>query len=97
MATIAYNPRSRIAPPMHWPLPDWDFSSSPQGPEWQVLADRFKAIWRQLLSAESFRRVALAAEELTYSRVPPRRSYTVPVRYEFRGRGKPLPYPLDEE
>jgi hypothetical protein len=32
-----------------------------------------------------------------YHPVPPKRSFTISVRYEYRGRGTPLPYPLDSE
>jgi hypothetical protein len=35
-------------------------------------------------------------EDLTYDFVPPKKSVTLSVRYRIRGRGKPLPYPLDE-
>jgi hypothetical protein len=31
------------------------------------------------------------------NRVPPKRTYTIRVRYKFAGRGKPLPYLEDEE
>lgn len=31
------------------------------------------------------------------NRVPPKRSYTMRVKYEFVGRGKPRPYPLENE
>jgi hypothetical protein len=37
-----------------------------------------------------------AAEELTYDPVPPKKTITVSVRYRIGGRGRPLPYPLDE-
>lgn len=36
-------------------------------------------------------------EELVYDLVPPKKSVIVSVRYRIRGRGQPLPYPLDEE
>lgn len=36
-------------------------------------------------------------EELVYDFVPPTQTVTVSVRYCIRGRGQPLPYPLDEE
>lgn len=35
-------------------------------------------------------------EDLTYESVPPKKSFTLSVRYRIRGRGKPLPYPLDD-
>jgi hypothetical protein len=36
-------------------------------------------------------------EELNYDPVPPQKTVTVSVRYRIGGRGRPLPYPLDEE
>ncbi len=36
-------------------------------------------------------------EKLAYDFVPPKQIVTVSVRYRIRGRGQPLPYPLDEE
>jgi hypothetical protein len=37
------------------------------------------------------------AEERNYDPIPPKKSITVSVRYRLKGRGKPLPYSLDEE
>ncbi|MHB1423837.1 MAG: hypothetical protein ACYC3I_11705 [Gemmataceae bacterium] len=34
-------------------------------------------------------------EELNYDPIPPKRTVMVSVRYRIRGRGQPLPYPLD--
>lgn len=34
---------------------------------------------------------------MTYQSVPPKRTYTVPVRYVLRGRGAPLRYPVEHE
>lgn len=31
------------------------------------------------------------------NRVPPKRTYTTHVRYNFVGRGKPRPFPLEDE
>jgi len=36
------------------------------------------------------------AEDFHYDSVPPRKTVTVTMRYSIRGRGQPLPYPLDE-
>jgi hypothetical protein len=36
------------------------------------------------------------AEDLSYDCVPSKKAITVSVRYRIRGRGQPLPYPLDE-
>lgn len=36
-------------------------------------------------------------EELRFDCVPPKKTVTVSVRYRISGRGRPLPYPLDEE
>jgi len=32
-----------------------------------------------------------------YRPMPPNRSFTVRVRYHFKGRGKPREYPLDDD
>jgi hypothetical protein len=37
------------------------------------------------------------AEEIQYNPIPPRRVITISVQYVLQGRGKPLPYELDEE
>ena len=34
--------------------------------------------------------------DVKYLSVPPKKSVTVSVRYQLRGRGLPLPYQLDE-
>lgn len=39
----------------------------------------------------------LEDEDYNYNPVPPRRVVTYKVRIKVIGRGKPLPYPLDEE
>lgn len=31
-----------------------------------------------------------------YNPIPPKRSERVTMRAQFKGRGKPLPYPIDE-
>lgn len=36
-------------------------------------------------------------ESIEYHPGPPRRSFEVPIQYQFEGRGEPLPYELDEE
>lgn len=36
-------------------------------------------------------------QDLSYRSLPPKRSFTSSVRYHLRGRGEPLPYPLDDE
>ena len=35
-------------------------------------------------------------DELTYDPVPPKKVFTVRVKYRFVGRMKPMPYQLDE-
>ncbi|MDB9512340.1 hypothetical protein PN499_14200 [Kamptonema animale CS-326] len=35
--------------------------------------------------------------EFTYRPVPPNRSFTVRMRCQFKGRGEPRKYPLDDE
>jgi hypothetical protein len=36
------------------------------------------------------------AEDVRYDPIPPKKTVTVSVPYRIRGRGQPLPYPLDE-
>ena len=36
-------------------------------------------------------------QDLSYRSLPPKRSFTASVRYHLRGRGEPLPYPLNDE
>jgi hypothetical protein len=36
-------------------------------------------------------------EGLAYFPIPPRKTVRLSVAYRIRGRGQPLPYPLDEE
>ena len=36
------------------------------------------------------------AEEVKYAPIPPKKTVTISVHYRIRGRGQPLPYPLDE-
>lgn len=35
--------------------------------------------------------------EISYAPVPPKRTVQVRMRFQFKGRGKPLPYRIDEE
>lgn len=39
----------------------------------------------------------LLAELENYKSPPPKRVFTIKVRYRFVGKGKPTPYPLDED
>ena len=39
----------------------------------------------------------LDQEEIDYQPMPPSRTFSVPTRYVFRGKGKPLPYNYDSE
>jgi len=42
-------------------------------------------------------RILIKTDEIDYNPVPPKRSEQVTMRAQFRGRGKPLPYSMDEE
>jgi hypothetical protein len=37
------------------------------------------------------------AKQLDYGPVPPRKTVAISVRCLIRGRGRPMPYPLDED
>ena len=45
---------------------------------------------RQLATTENI-------QEIDYKPVPPKRTFTVRVRYQFKGRIEPQPYQLDDE
>ncbi len=38
-----------------------------------------------------------AYETMSYQAMPPNRTFTIPIRYQLRGRGEPLPYQIDDE
>lgn len=82
-----------------------------QSQEAQKLLNLTEAIWQHLTGTqrllESLEKStaidqpllesAEDSREISYRPVPPNRSFTVRVRYNFKGRGEPLPYPLDDE
>src|SRR5437870_4311932 len=65
------------------------------GRELDRLAEQVVEYWSE--SCELLHVLRSISEEISYRSIPPKRSYTVSVRYHLRGRGEPLSYPLNYE
>lgn len=65
--------------------------------ERQKLVEVTEQIWKALTVSEKELDTLAEEEEIQYNPVPPKRTFTTKVRYQFRGRMKPQPYPLDDE
>lgn len=68
-----------------------------QSPERRKLAEFKDEIWRTLTLLERQLATSENNQERSYSPVPPKRTFTVRVRYQFKGRIEPQPYRLDDE
>ncbi len=69
-----------------------------QSPERQQLTEVTEVILLEYLRAIQGVLDSLEyRSEISYNPIPPKRSFTVRMRCQFKGRGKPLPYPLDDE
>ena len=66
-----------------------------QSLERQKLAEITETIWQHLTPVEQLLESHTSIDEISYRPMPPNRSFTVRVRYQDKGRGKPLPYLLD--
>jgi hypothetical protein len=66
-----------------------------QSLERQKLAEITETIWQNLTPVEQLLESQTSINEFSYRPVPPKRSFTVRVRYQDQGRGKPLTYSLD--
>ena len=66
-----------------------------QSLEGQKLAEITETIWQHLTTVEQLLESHTSIDEISYRPMPPKRSFTVRVHYQDKGRGKPLPYSLD--
>ncbi|HEY9871928.1 MAG TPA: hypothetical protein V6D12_00715 [Candidatus Obscuribacterales bacterium] len=66
-----------------------------QSLEGQKLAEITETIWQHLTAVEQLLESYTSIDEISYRPMPPKRSFTVRVRYQDKGRGEPLPYSLD--
>lgn len=91
------------------PLLNYNVSSSPkllvlpkttlqlQSPEGRQIAELASELRHSLTVIRQYLEQIDNTGETDYNPVPPRRSELVTMRAQFVGRGKPLPYPMDEE
>ena len=79
-----------------------------QGAEGQSVDAIIASILRTLTASRQWQDAAAFQESdpdvadetldvFSLNRVPPKRTYTMRVKYKFIGRGQPRPYPLDDE
>ncbi|MCU0551857.1 MAG: hypothetical protein MUC48_21165 [Leptolyngbya sp. Prado105] len=68
-----------------------------QSQERQKLAEVTEEIWQTLTTSEKELDNLAEDQEIQYNPVPPKRTFTVKVRYRFNGRMKPQSYSLDDE
>ncbi|VXD11155.1 conserved hypothetical protein [Planktothrix serta PCC 8927] len=73
------------------------FSSAFHSLEHRKIAKFTDEIWRALTPSERQLTTPENIQEIDYKPVPPKRTFTVRVRYQFKGRIEPLPYQLDDE
>ena len=66
-----------------------------QSLERQKLAEITETIWQHLTPVEQLLESQTSIDEISYRPMPPKRSFTVRVRYQDKGRGEPLTYSLD--
>lgn len=72
-------------------------TSQLQSPEGRKIAELADEILHNLTVIKEYLESLENTGEIDYNAVPPKRSERVSMRAQFKGRGKPLPYPLDEE
>jgi hypothetical protein len=63
----------------------------------QKIAKFTQEIWKKLTPSEREIITSDNIQEIDYNPVPPKRTFTVRVRYQFKGRIEPQPYQLDDE
>lgn len=78
----------------------WDLTGRPphRGPTGDHLAkseEELLVYWN--MSCEQINVLREAHETMSYQAMPPKRTFTIPVRYHLRGRGEPLSYQIDDE
>ena len=71
-----------------------------EGQELLRLAEKLSEYWESRCRQSYILREALETmrlEPIGYEPIPPKRTFTVPVRYYLRGRGEPLSYQIDDK
>jgi hypothetical protein len=94
MATITKLPHTQrnLSPPKPLVL-DSKTTSQLQSPEGRIINE----LLQEITSIKDYLESLPVNSEIEYNPVPPKRSERVIMRAKFKGRGKPQPYPLDEE
>jgi hypothetical protein len=68
-----------------------------QSLERRKLAEVTDEIWRTLTLSEQQLTTPEDVQEISYNPIPPKRTFTVRAKYQFKGRIEPQPYQLDDE
>ncbi|MFN7412469.1 MAG: hypothetical protein ACK5RT_00875 [Dolichospermum sp.] len=93
MATITpLRPNGTLIPQRRIVL-DTKATSQLQSPEGRKIDD----ILRNLIFIKQYLEYIEINSEINYNPVLPKRSERIIMRAKFKGRGKPMPYPLEEE
>lgn len=96
MATIVpLPPNDVLSPPRLLILPK--ATSQLQSPEGRQIGELAHEILHSLMVIKQYLESLENTAETDYNPVPPKRSERVTMRAQFKGRGKPLPYPIDKE
>lgn len=74
-----------------------EVTSELQSPEGRQLAQVAEKALLVLQKCQEYLEYLENTCETDYNSVPPKRSERLVMRAQFKGRRKPLPYPLDEE
>ncbi|MFE1744385.1 hypothetical protein [Coleofasciculus sp. H7-2] len=97
MATVSPLRPNEITTPPKLLVRESKVTSQLQSPEGRKIAQVTENILLDLTAIQEFLESLENIREINYNLVPPKRSERVHMRAQFKGRGKPLPYPLDEE
>lgn len=72
-------------------------TTAPLGPEGVQLDRIMVAVLRSLEQLETMRPYLGVEASFDYKRLPPARTVLMDTRFFVRGRGKPKPYPIEDE
>lgn len=97
MATITPNSLDGISTPPKLLVLQPEVTSGLCSPEGRKIAEVTENILQVLTKCKEHLEYLENIGEIDYNSVPPKRSERVSMRAQFKGRGKLLPYPLDEE
>ena len=79
------------------PFREIDDAPRAQGPDGQKIRSIWKSVFGHWMATESSRLdICGQLDDPNYSALPAKRRYSIPVKYRYVGRGKPIPYPLDD-